>query len=394
MNFSRKPWGTNFFTRAVRNVPLFPNGLVWLSLTVMLCGFSVPARSQQTPAAAEGQNGQTRMPADIRAPAPRQSPQQPAANIRGTVVDPTGAAIVGALVTLVSADTSVIQKTPTGSSGQFSFDEPPASPFRITITAEGFATRTISGVSRPGESYSVGEIRLPIAAAVSEVRVGPGVAEEQIKVQEKQRVLGVIPNFYVSYIANAVPLTPKQKFELAWKSMLDPVTFALTGAAAGIEQEQGVFSGYGSGAEGYAKRYGATYADVLSSTFIGGAILPSLLKQDPRYFFKGSGSRRSRILYAIATSVICKGDDGRWEANYSGILGSLAGGGISNLYYPSASRGAALVFENTGIEIGETAAANILQEFVIPRFTRRGGHRRREARRAHRAIPSAKPAIP
>jgi hypothetical protein len=102
---------------------------------------------------------------------------------------------------------------------------------------------------------------------------------------------------------------------------------------------------------------------------IGSAILPSLLKQDPRYFYKGSGSKRSRVLYAVANSVICKGDNGHWQANYSGILGSLAAGGMSNLYYPANDRGAGLTFENTLVGIGATAAANVLQEFVVRKLT-------------------------
>src|SRR5258708_39013966 len=109
---------------------------------------------------------------------------------------------------------------------------------------------------------------------------------------------------------------------------------------------------------------------MVSSTLIGSAILPSLLKQDPRYFYKGSGSKRSRLLYAIANSVICKGDNGHWQANYSAIAGGLAAGGISNLYYPAADRnGAALTFESPLIGIGSTAATNLLQEFVIRKLT-------------------------
>jgi hypothetical protein len=139
---------------------------------------------------------------------------------------------------------------------------------------------------------------------------------------------------------------------------------------AGVQQATNDFSGYGQGAQGYAKRYGASYADLVTGTFIGGAILPSLLKQDPRYFYKGTGSVRSRVLYAVANSVICKGDNGRWQPNYSGIIGSLASGGISNLYYPSTDRaGAALTFENMLLGIGETAAVNLLQEFVMRRLT-------------------------
>jgi hypothetical protein len=259
-----------------------------------------------------------------------------------------------------------------GEDGQFSFANIASGAFKLAVTKAGFATQTYSAILRPGEFYIVPPISLAVATEVTEVRVGlPPVelAEEQIKEQEKQRVLGVFPNFYVSYVRDAVPLTPKQKYELAWKSTVDPVTFAVTGAIAGIEQAQNQFSGYGQGAQGYGKRYGAAYADTVTGTFLGGAVLPALLKQDPRYFYKGTGSTRSRILYAIANSVICKGDNGHWQLNYSGILGDLASGGISNLYYPAQDRGAGLVFENEGIGIGATAAANLIQEFIIPKLT-------------------------
>ena len=151
--------------------------------------------------------------------------------------------------------------------------------------------------------------------------------------------------------------------------MVDPITFGISGAIAGLQQAQNTFSGYGQGAGGYARRYGAAYGDTVTSTLIGSAILPSLLKQDPRYFYKGTGSKRSRLLYAIANSVICKGDNGHWQANYSAIIGGLAAGGISNLYYPAKDReGAELTIENALIGIGATAAANVLQEFVIRKF--------------------------
>jgi hypothetical protein len=182
--------------------------------------------------------------------------------------------------------------------------------------------------------------------------------------------MGVVPNFYVTYNHAAVPLRPKQKFELAWKEIIDPLSFGVTAAVAGIEQGTNAFGGYGQGAQGYGKRYGAAYADFVASTFIGSAILPSLLKQDPRYFYKGTGSKRSRFAYAIANAVICKGDNGHWQANYSGILGSLAAGGISNLYYPATDRDARVTFENTLVAIAGSAANNLLQEFVIRKLTR------------------------
>jgi Carboxypeptidase regulatory-like domain len=297
-------------------------------------------------------------------------------SITGIVVDQSGAPISGARVKLSHEVQSLEQpdlEVLSGDDGQFSLTNVYPGPFHLTISSIGFASQASSGFLQSGESYTVPQIALILATAVTEVRVFVSraeIAEDQIKVQEKQRVLGVVPNFYVSYDHHAVPLYPKQKFELAWKTTIDPVSFGLTGAIAGIQQAQNDFSGYGQGAQGYAKRFGASYGTFVASTYIGGAILPSLLKQDPRYFYKGTGSKRSRILYALANSVICKGDNGHWQANYSSILGSLAAGGISNLYYPSENRdGAELTFENALIGIGESAAVNLLQEFVIRRLT-------------------------
>jgi hypothetical protein len=349
---------------------------VWLSLAALLCAVPVFAQPQQTPstpAGAQGQSDTSRKDSPSSASSGAQLPE-PAlpGTIHGTIVDPNGTAVAGARVKLTSQGQSPNQETQTGDDGQFAFTNIAPGPFQLSVTGEGFATKSSSGVLHPGENVNVPQITLPLTTEVTEVRVEltpVEIAQEQMKDEEKQRVFGFIPNFYVTYVPNAAPLNTRQKFELAWKSTLDPVTFLFVGAAAGVQQAQDQFSGYGQGAQGYAKRYGAGYADVVTSTFIGGAILPSLLKQDPRYFYKGTGGKRSRILYAIANSVICKGDNGHWQANYSSILGSLAAGGISNLYYPSTDRGAGLTFENTAIGIGATAAANILQEFVIRKLT-------------------------
>jgi hypothetical protein len=347
--------------------------VVWLSLSILPCDTPAHAQSRHPPIVLGVESALLDGPGS-RASAGQQLPDQRlSGSISGTVVDRTGGVVAAARVRLTREDQSPDQEVLSGDDGQFAFTNVAPGPFQLTITSAGFATQTSSGVLRSGEIYNFPQIELAVAAAITEVRVVPSrveVAEEQIKAQEKQRVLGFIPNFYVSYIQDAVPLNSKQKFELAWKATVDPVNFGLNGAIAGVQQAQNDFSGYGQGAQGYAKRYGASYADFVTSTFIGSAILPSLLKQDPRYFYKGSGSKRSRILYAIANSVICKGDNGHWQANYSSILGGLAAGGISNLYYPANDRnGAELTFENTLIGIGATAAANLLQEFLIRKLT-------------------------
>jgi hypothetical protein len=314
------------------------------------------------------------LPAAAQSPQPGNpaTAQQSSGNITGSLIDRTGTAIAGARVKLTHDDQSPSQEVLSGEDGQFSFTTIAPGPFRLSITSTGFAPQEFSGELHSGEAYRVPQITLTLATAITEVRVVPlqvDIAAEQIKDEEKQRVLGVLPNFYVTYVPNAVPLSSKQKFQLAWKTSIDPVTFGVTAAIAGIQQSQNDFSGYGQGGQGYAKRYAASYADGVIGTFIGSAILPSILKQDPRYFYKGTGTKRSRALYAIAMSVTCKGDNGHWQPNYSSILGSLAAGGISNLYYPASDRDAGLTFQNALINIGANAATNLLQEFVIRKLT-------------------------
>ena len=321
--------------------------------------------------------------------APQSAPasEQLSGTISGTVADESGAVVAGARVRLTrdgptsadqasgqpSKDPSPAQEALAANDGQFSFPNVAPGPYRVTITSAGFESQTLPGTLHPGETYVVPRIALAVATAVTDVEVTMTqieVAQEQIKDEEKQRVFGAIPNFYVSYVPDAAPLTSKQKFGLAWKATIDPINFVVVGGIAGVQQATNDFSGYGQGAKGYAKRYGAAYADSAAGTFIGSAILPSLLKQDPRYFYKGTGSKRSRILYAMANAVICKGDNGHWQANYSNILGNLAAGGISNLYYPASDReGAELTFENGLIGIGATAAENLFQEFLVRKLT-------------------------
>jgi len=355
-------------------LPQFRSAMIVVALLTL--HWSSPCVGQTAqPTSSPSYNGTVQdppSPQSIAALPPAQVTQQPG-SIGGTVVDQSGAIVPGAQVSLSRENPGIHQQAVTGTDGQFLFVNLSPGPFRLAITSTGFAAQTTAGMLHSGEIANIPQIVLTVAENITEVRVGVSqveVADEQIKVEEKQRVLGAIPNFYVSYDPKAVPLDARQKFELAVKSVIDPFTFAVVAGTAGVQQAQNHFREYGQGAQGYAKRFGAVYADTVTSTFIGGAILPSLLKQDPRYFYKGTGSKASRSMYAIANAVICKGDNGHWQANYSGILGSLAAGGISNLYYPPNDReGAELTFENAGIGIGTTAISNLLQEFLIRHLT-------------------------
>jgi hypothetical protein len=349
--------------------------LIWLSLFVLLFGFPIPTLAQSPLPRTAQREVSDAFGARGTGASGGEPDRQLSGYITGTVLDKSGAVALGAQVRLTRDDQSPTQEVLSGDNGQFTFANLPPGPFLLTIAAEGFETQRASGALLPGQAYLVPPIRLAVATVVTEVRVAVTkfeVAQGQIKEQEKQRVLGFIPNFFVSYVPDAAPLAPKQKFELAWKSMIEPFTFVGVAALAGVQQATDNFEGFGQGVQGYAKRLGANYANAAAGTFIGSALLPSLLKQDPRYFYKGTGSARSRFLYALASPVICKGDDKRWQPNYSVMLGSFATGGISYLYYPKNDRDATqLLLQNSLIRIGESALSNVLQEFVVRKFTPR-----------------------
>jgi hypothetical protein len=365
-NGSRVEGSLGGFCRRIMNPGLF-------FVLSMLCGLVPYARSQSGPQPAKD-------PTSAGLPdAPAAEPTLPDAaglgSIHGVVANRDGSVYEGAQIVLSihAAVGNVTRSATSDSDGRFNFSDVAPGSFQLTISSAGFLTQVVSGVLHASENYEAPRIILPLSTATSDVTVTASneqIAQEQMVEEEKQRVLGVIPNFYVSYVPNAAPLDKRQKLNLGWKTSIDPISFLSAGAIAGVQQATNSLSGYGQGAQGYAKRFGANYADAFIGTMLSSAVLPALLKQDPRYFYKGTGTIRARIFYAVANSVMCKGDNGRWQPNYSGFIGGLAAGGISNLYYPASSRdGAGLTFENAGLGIAEGAIQNLFQEFVIRKLT-------------------------
>jgi len=299
------------------------------------------------------------------------------ASILGTVEDSEGALVPGARVEVVSAgNTSVAFADKDGAFHAYGLLP---GHFTLRVTADGFSPVSVEGNVAAGEEKTLDTITLNAAgshAAVTVYATQHEVAAAQLAEAEKQRVLGVIPNFYVVYEAHPAPLSKGQKFHLAWRSVIDPMNLALNGVAAGVEQATGQFDEYGGGASGYGKRYGAGLADSATSTFLGGAVLPVVFRQDPRYRFQGTGSTGSRLRHAVASVVTCRSDNDKLEFNYSNILGNFASAGISNLYYPASDRhGVGLTLQNVAIGTAFGAFAAVMQEFVIPRFTPKLGNR-------------------
>ncbi len=296
-------------------------------------------------------------------------------SVAGIALAENGTPLSGALVTIRVEGGPITAETTAGEDGAFSIAGLPAGTYRVSIALRGLEPYLSAQITlHAGEAYDLQKLLLRIGGTQTEVNVvatPEQVATEQIKEQEKQRVLGVFPNFYTSYIWKAAPMTSKQKFKLAIRATTDPITFLTVAGVAGGEQISNTFPGYGGGAEGYAKRFGTRYADAFSSRLIGSVILPSLLHQDPRYFYRGTGSIPSRVLYAMSSAIITRGDNGQKQPNYSHLLGNLAAGGISNLYRPDEDRGVALTFESTLISAGVDAVGNVVREFLLRAGLRR-----------------------
>lgn len=295
------------------------------------------------------------------------------ASISGTVQDKTGAIIPDAQVSLTLRNGRTLQTVMSGASGEFALTKLPAGSYLVVVTAKGFAMYTSEEITLSAhQSYIIPNISLEVRSAVTEVTVLPTevIAAQQIRQEEKQRLLGVVPNFYVSYEKDAAPMTSRQKLSLAAHDTLDWTSFIGISASAGIEQANNAFAGYGQGTAGYGKRWAAKFADGRSSDFLDHYVFASLFHQDPRYFYQGTGTKKSRLMHAVSSAFIARSDSGKTMPNYSYLLGTMVSGALSNAYYPHADRGANLVFVNAAVGIAGRAGGAVLQEFLGKKLTK------------------------
>jgi hypothetical protein len=302
------------------------------------------------------------------------APTPQPASVVGVVTDTDDAAIPTAKVSLLGSDGISSDTTIVDSTAAFQISGLPSSiAVRLIVTAPGFADWTSPTLNLiPGSQLNLTNIKLKIASVDTAVDAvfADQLAIKQVKAEEQQRVFGFIPNFYVSYDQTFVPLKSSLKFKLAARGLMDPVTFASAAFVGGIEQAADS-TAYVQGAKGYGQRVGAVYANGATDILIGGAILPSLLHQDPRYFYMGYGTKKQRTLHALSAPFICKGDNGRTQINFSSIGGDLASSSLSNIYYRPTDRGAGLVFDNTLLETGGRMLSALAEEFLLSRFTTR-----------------------
>ncbi len=303
--------------------------------------------------------------------APSEGSQQ-AASVSGVVLDATGATVAGAQVSLLASDNRPVQTLTSGPFGQFTFAAIPAGSYRVRVDATGFATFLSQEFAlTPQQVHVVPGILLSVRAIAADVPVRPTelMAARQVKAEEKQRLLGVLPNFYVSYVPDAAPLTSRQKLSLAAHDAFDWVAFVGISAAAGLQHVSNIHPGYGRGGAGYAKRWAAFAADDISDGLLGHYVFPSLLHQDPRYFYQGTGTKKSRFYHALSSAFVARSDSGRRMPNYAYILGDLSSAALSNAYYPRRDRSATWFLVNAMLGVAGRAEKALVEEFIGKRLT-------------------------
>ncbi len=295
------------------------------------------------------------------------------AALNGTIVDPNGGVIEAAEISLTDATGAEVRTGRSGANGQFSFSGLAAGTYKLTVSANGMGTFVNAEINlKADEIQTLPVVILTVATTRTDVQVvatRDEIAQEQLNFQMEQRVFGVLPNFYTSYLWDAQPLTVRQKFQLAIHSITDPTAFVGYAFLAGIQQANDTYPAYHQGAEGYGKRYGADFANDTAGRLLGSAIYPSLFRQDPRYFYKGKGSKGSRAFYAISQAFVCRGDNGHQEINFSHILGTFSAVALANVYHPAADRTLSITLTTGLIQTAGNAANNLVREFLFKGIT-------------------------
>lgn len=288
--------------------------------------------------------------------------------INGVVTDQDGDLIPGAAVSLTGEKSKYKSSATADANGHFTFDHlDAANTYRLTIKAPGFTEWDSRDITlQPGQNLDLNDITLTISVVQTSVTAvfADQVATQQVKGEETQRVLGVVPSFFVVYAKNPAPMRASLKFNLAIRAETDSVTFFGAALLAGIHQAGGGSPHFQQGLKGYGQRYGAAYAGGACDILIGSAILPSLFHQDPRYFYSGVGTKKQRVAHALRAVFLTHGDDGKTEFNFSGLGGDMASAALANAYYPSVDRGAHLFFANWAVLMGGRAANSLAQEFL------------------------------
>ena len=297
---------------------------------------------------------------------------QATGSIQGNVTDSSETPIFGVVVTVQGADGNP-RTTVSDREGAFKISSLTLGNYSVKMSANGMSDWTALNVPAllTPESKPVLAV-LQVAPEVTTVTVGlppEEVAAEQLHQELKQRALGIIPNYYVTYENHPAPLSPKQKLHLGMKTLLDPVTIGVVEATAGIQQAMNSYHQFGQGAEGFGKRFGADYGTALNHMVITSVLADSVLHQDPRFFYSGQGTKTRRAWYAIESAFRAKGDNGKWQLPYADLIGTTAAAEISNIYYPGSRTQYTLLGRSLMFHFAGLVAVNLAEELFLKKAT-------------------------
>jgi hypothetical protein len=180
--------------------------------------------------------------------------------------------------------------------------------------------------------------------------------------------------FFPNLATDRTPLTVSQKAGLFVKNSVAPSAWLASAFGAGIAQATNSPSGYGQGAEGYGKRFGALMAEHATTEFAGTFVIPSIARQDPRYFVHGQGTFGQRLGHALSRVVVAPNDNGGYGFNWGGVLGPLAGEAVANAYLPVREQTGARTAQRYAGDLGIKAGTNVLREFWPDIFKHLGLH--------------------
>ena len=297
---------------------------------------------------------------------------QDTGSIQGNVTDSSDTPVFGAVVTVEGADGNP-RTTVSDSAGAFRISSLALGNYSVKVSASGMSDWTAQNVpaSLTPATKPVLAV-LEVAPEVTTVTVGlppEEVAEEQLHQELKQRALGIIPNYYVTYENHPAPLSPMQKLHLGLRTLLDPATIGVVEATAGIQQAMNSYHQFGQGAEGFGKRFAADYGAALNHMVITSVAADSILHQDPRYFYSGQGTKARRALYAIESAFRAKGDNGKWQPPYADLIGTTAASEISNIYYPGSRTQYTLLGKSLMFHFAGLVAVNLAEELFLKKAT-------------------------
>jgi hypothetical protein len=292
------------------------------------------------------------------------------ASLSGIVKDVGSTPVGEATVTLTGPD-GFVRQVISDDDGNFRMEKLPTGAFMLTVAADGLTTLSTPVVMGPQEQKVLPPVVLRIATVASEVDAVSQVemADEQIKVEEKQRILGIVPNFYVAYDQNTVPLDTVQKFRLAGRTVLDPEVFIAVAISAGIAQGTQTPIEWQQNFKGYAQRYGAGYAGALAGIGLSGAVFPAIFHEDPRYFYKGTGTTGERLRWSLKQAFVQRNDKGQWRPGYAETLGDLSASLVTVAIYPhQATDWGKTTAIDFGLNVAGEAFGDLMEEFVVPKL--------------------------